>query len=156
MIHSRIKYSALCSGLVHIKMEHRLKWMTLKASLQSVWDAIESQVPLHCGLGKRSSVNLHLSISPSGSTLFFKVRGSSVNLLYSALWEKGDTFFFLCYIIDDPSIFLWGTYCSLEQPTKCKQVSDIKAELNLQVKTGTLAYSCLWAWQEIYFAVAEK
>lgn len=160
LIHSPVKFSALCSGLVHVKMEGRLKWMTFKTSLQSVWDAIENQVLLHCRLGKRSCADLHLSISPRGSTVFSKVRGSSGNLLYHAFWEREDTFLFLTHILIlhnwRPLNIPLGRLLFREQPTKCKQVSDIKSELNLQVKTGTLAYSCPWAWQEIYFAVAEK
>lgn len=105
-----------------------------------------------------SCVKLHFSTSPGGPALFSEVRGSSVNLPYSVLWERPSTFLthIWYYITDNPSIFLWGSYCSEEQPTKCKQVLDINIELKPKVKMGTLAYSCPWAWQEIYFAVAEK
>lgn len=66
-------------------------------------DAAESRGLLHCALGKTNflgslfCVELHFSTSPRGSALFPKVRDSSVNLLYSVLWEKWTAF--LTYIL---------------------------------------------------------
>lgn len=92
-----------------------------------------------------------------GSLFFFKVTGQVFFFEVHSGEAKCTLFHISWYYITASLSYSFGkSYCSEDQLPECKLVSNINSELKLQVKMVTVAYSCHWAWQEIYFAVAEK